>query len=244
MSRGFSLLEETFAKPDLTSVSTAIPEQYMAFLQGLDLVGSLDHESDYVTEWRAKWVPFFAEREHGNCPPLLIAVIQNDIAVACQGHHALPDAIDLYRRALINLDAHHDANCTASGSFSTPHPHVNSIEASDIKSNLAAALRMLGEERSCARLLREAIGLFDEVLAAQDPALGRMDRARAQSGKARAYKELYHVERDVELLRLALSTYDDAVRTLPPEMDSPWHQQVPGKREAVRKLLDDEIGSS
>ena len=200
MIRGFSLLEEVLLKHDPSSGSLAVPERYMAFWDGLDLVHSLDHESDYGQEWRTKWVPFFTKRDH-NLPAPLLATIQNDIAVACQDHNALPDAIDLYRRALATLAANDNANRALLASTGPPGLHATPINAPIVKRNLATSLWMLGAERSCASLLREAIALFDEVLAAQDPALGPMDRAIALSAKARAYQELYHVERDVELLR-------------------------------------------
>ena len=243
-AQGFSLLEEVLLRDEPLPVSIAIPERYMAFWQGLDLVHPLDHESDYFEDWRVKWVPFFTKREHHNLPPPLLAAIQNDIAIACKNHDALDDAIDLYRRALTTLADSDNANLAAPAFAAIPVPPAHPMEAADVKRNLATALWMLGAERSCARPIREAIALFDEVLAAQDPVLNPMDWAITQSSKARAYQELYHVERDVEFLRLSLSAYDEALRTLPPETDSPWHQQVPGKREAVRKLLDDEIDSS
>ena len=64
-----------------------------------------------------------------------------------------------------------------------------------------------------------------------------MDWAITQSSKARAYRELYLVDGDVELVRLSLSAYDQAVAALPKGGNTLWHQQVPRKREEVRELL-------
>ncbi len=240
---GFSALEEIFAERDLAAVLAAFPEVYMACMQGTDLIRSLDPDPGYVGDWIAQWVPAFADREHPGVPSLVLATIQNDIATVCQDHGTLADAIELYRRALTTLDADDTENRGAPeyGPTSLPPPVGSEVIDADMrlttKRNLATALWMLGEERACAPHFREAIALFEEVLAAQDPAADPMDWAITQSSRARAYKELYLVEGDVEVLRLSLSAYDEAVGALPDGMDSPWHQQVPSKREAVRELL-------
>lgn len=76
------------------------------------------------------------------------------------------------------------------------------------------------------------------MLAGQDPAVDPMDWAITQSARGRAYKELYHVDGDIELLRISFSAYDDAWQSLVDRMDSPWHKQVSGKREDVRRMLE------
>ena len=240
---GFSALEEIFAERDLAAALAAVPELYMAILQGTDLIRSLDPDPGYVGDWIAKWVPDFADGEHRGVPSFVLAAIQNNIATVCQDHGALADAIELCRRALANLDDDDAANRDPPESGPTSFPPPVGSEAIDAglrlttKTNLATALRMLGEVCACAPHLREAIALFGEVLVAQDPAIEPMDWAITQSSRARAYKELYLVDGDVEVLRLSLSAYDEAVGALPDGMDSPWHRQVPGKREAVREML-------
>ena len=244
-AQGFSVLEEVLIEHDLGTVLAARPEPYFAFWQGIDLVKPLDHQGDYLRNWIAKWVPVFMEREHEGVSRRVLGSVQNDIATVCQGLLALPDAIKLYRRALANLSTHEDVDEAAlsQGAISHPQPLVSASPntnrlSGNIKRNMGTACRMLGEERSCARLLREAISLFDEVLTELDPAVDPMDWAITQSSKARAYKELYHVEEDVELLRLSLSAYDEALDYLVDGKDSLWHRQVPGKREEIRRLLE------
>ena len=71
-----------------------------------------------------------------------------------------------------------------------------------------------------------------------------MDWVITQTSKGRAYERLYHVEGDVDILRLSLSAYDEASENLVDGIDSPWHRQVPGKREKIRKLLEQDTGAS
>ena len=253
-AQGFSFLEEVLIEHDLGTALAASPEPYIAFYQGIHLVKAMDREAEYVRDWIARWVPVFTEREHEGVSRYLLGLVQNDIATVCQDSRGLPDAIKLYRRALANLSTHDGMNETASSSRTTSHPHPVAEEPTDtdcivaaIKQNLGTACRMLGEERSCAGHLREAIALFDEVLAGLDPAVDPMDCvdwAITQSSKGRAYEDLYHVEGDVQLLRLSLSAYDEALQYLVDGVDSPWHQQVPGKREEVRRLLEQHTGAS
>ena len=241
---GFSVLEEVFMEHDLAAILAGLPELYVAFLQGTDLIRSLDLESGFVADWITKWIPVFTDREHCGVPPFVLVTMQNNIAVVCRDHGALPDAIRLCRRALASLDSGDTANPDVPESAHTSLPPSEGLGAIDpnlrltTKRNLATALRKLGEETTCASHLREAIALFEEVLAAQDPALDRMDWVITQSDRARAYKELYLVEGDVEVLRVSLSAYDQAITALPQGVDSPWHQQLPDKREAVRELLE------
>ncbi len=248
--QGFSLLEEVLIEHDLGTAVARCPETYIAFGQGIDLVKSMGHRADYVRDWIGKWVPVFTKREHRGVPRHVLGIIQNDMATFCQDSLCLTDAVNLYRRALANVSTDGDVNETASSACSTFHSQPVASEpvdpdrlVVDVKGNLGTACRMLGEERSCARLLREALALFDEVLAGLDPAVDPMDWARTQSSKGRAYKALYHVEGDVELLRLSLSAYDEALQHLVDGIDTPWHRQVPGRREEVRMLLE-QIGSA
>ena len=240
---GFSVLEEVFVERDLAAVPAGIPELYMAFLRGTLLITSLDPESDYVGDWIAKWTPVFSDREHRGVPSSVLVTVQIHIGVVCQDHGALADAIRLYRRALVSLDTEDRADRDVQESGGTPLPPLGGGEVIDAdlllttRRNLATALRILGEEITYAPHLEEAIALFEEALATQDAAVDPMDWAIAQSGRARAYKELYLIEGDLETLRLSLRAYDEAVVALPEGMDSPWHQQVPGNREAVRDML-------
>lgn len=250
-AQGFSFLEEVFIEHNLGTTLAACSEPYIAFHQGIDLVKSMEHQADYVRDWIGKWVSVFLEREHEGVSRYLLGIVQNDIATVCQDSLALTDAIELYRRALANLSAHGDMNEMASSSGITSHPQPiasKPIDAhrfvADVKRNLGTACRMLGEERACTGLLREAIALFDEVLAGLDPAVDPMNWAITQSSKGGAYKALYHVEADVELLRLSLSAYDEALRHLVDGIDSPWHRQVPGKRDEIRRLLEQNTGVS
>lgn len=250
-AQGFSFLEEILIEHDLGTALAASLEPYIAFYQGIDLVKSMDHQADYVRDWIAKWVPVFTDREHEGVSRYVLGLVQNDLATVCQDSRALPDAIKLYRRALANLSTHDDMNGTASSSGATSHPQPFALEpidanrlATDVKRNLGTASRMLGEERASASLLREAVALFDEVLDALDRTVEPMDWAITQSSKARAYKELYCVEGDRDLLRRSLSAYDEALKNLVEGIDSPWHRQLPGKREEVRKLLEREAGNS
>lgn len=249
--QGFSCLEEVLIERDLGTALAARPEPYITFLEGIDLVRSMDRHADYVQDWIAKWVPVFTQRKHEAVSRLMLGLVQNDLATVCQDLRSLPAAIELYRRALANLSTHDDMNETASSSGGMSHLHPVASEpidadrlATDVKRNLGTACRILGEERSCVELLREAIALFEEVLAGLDPAVDPMDWTITQSAKGRACKGLYHVEGDVELLRLSLSAYDEATRNLVDGIDSPWHRQVPGKREEVRRLLELHTGES
>lgn len=244
-ARGFSCLEEVFIDHDFAMALAACPEPYLAFFEGIDHVRSMDHQADLAREWIGKWVPVFTEREHEGVSRQVLGIMQNDIANVCQKFGELTDAIDLYRGALANMSAHNDTKEVESSSDTTFHPQMVASGlfdpdrlVSNIERNLGTACRMLGEERSCAGLLKEAIAQFDKVLAGQDPAVDPMDWAITQSARGRAYKELYHVEGDVELLRISISAYDEASQNLVDGMDSPWHQQVPEKREEVRQMLE------
>ena len=247
-AQGFSILEEVLIERDLGPAMVACPEPYIVFCQAIDLVKSMVHQSDYVREWIANWVPVFTDREHEGVSGRALGILQNDLATICQDAGAMTDAVKLYRRALANMANLDHLNETVSNSRATSHPPVPSQSpdtvrlVANVKRNLGTACRMLGEERSSAMLLGEAIALLDEVLAALDPAVDPMDWAITESSKARAYKELYHVEGDVDLLRLSLSAYDEALQYLADGMDSPWHQQVPGKRDEVRRLLEQAMG--
>ena len=250
VAQGFLLLEGILIEHDLGTVMARCPEPYVAFCEGIDLVKSMGHRADYVRAWIGKWVPVFTKREHGGVSRHVLGIVQNDIAIVCQDFLFLTDAVKLYRRALANVSTDGDVNETASSPGATFHSQPVASEPVDaerlvvkVKRNLGTACRMLGEERSCARLLREALVLFDEVLAGLDPAVDPMDWAITQSSKGRTYKALYHVEGDVELLRLSLSAYDEALQHLVDGMDSLWHRQVPGKREEVRMLLE-QIGGA
>ena len=215
----------------------------MAFIQGTHLFRSLNPDPAYVQDWIAKWVPFFTDRDHGGVPSLVLAALQNSISMVCQSYGAHSDIIDLCRLALANLDAHESINRNEPESGPTSIPPLAGLEANHaelrltVTRDLATSLWMLGEERACASHIREAIALLDEILTTQDRAADPMEWAITQSSRARAYKELYLVERDIEILRLSLSAYDQTVATLPEGIDSPWHQQVPGKREMVRDML-------
>ena len=245
-ARGFSCLEEVFIDHDLSKALAACPEPYFAFFEGIDHVRSMVHQTDFAREWIGKWFPVFTKREHEGVSRQVLGIMQNDIANVCQEFGGLSDAIELYRGALANMSAHDDTKEPGSSSETTLNPQMVASGpfdpdrlVSDIERNLGTACRMLGEERSCVGLLREAIAQFDKVLAGQDPAVDPMDWAITQSARGRAYKELYHVEGDVELLRTSLSAYDEASQSLVDGMDSPWHQQVPGKREEVRRMLEE-----
>lgn len=248
VAQGFSSLEEIFVKHDLRTALANHPEVYATFTIGIDLVKSMDHESDYVDEWTAKWVPVFEDREHENVPRHMLAIIQNNIATILQDRGELIDAIKLCRHALTNLAVQDEGEETTSSSISTfcSRPDTSqTFDASrfrmDVKRNLGTASRMLGEKRASASLLREAITLFDEILDALDRTVEPMEWVITQSSKARAYKELYRVEGNVDLLRCSLAAYDEAVQNLVEGVDSPWHRQVPGKREEVRELLEREV---
>ena len=249
--RGFSSLEDVFVKHDLRPALVILPEAYFTFARGIDLVKSMYHETDYVDEWAAKWVPVFAEREHENISRHMLAIIQNDIATILQDRRDLTDAIKLYRHALTNLAVQDEGRKTPSSSIATFCPWSDASQTFDanrfvtgVKRNLGTASRMLGEDRASASLLREAVTLFDEVLDVLDRTVEPMDWAITQSSKARAYKELYCVEGDRDLLRRSLSAYDEALKNLVEGIDSPWHRQLPGKREEVRMLLEREAGNS
>ncbi len=241
---GFSVLEEVFLHSDLAAVLARSPELYLAFLQGTDLLSSLDPDPGFVRDWIATWIPLFADREHRGVPSFVLVTVQNSIVVVCQDHGALADAIRLCRYTLARLHANDAANRDAPEHRRTSLPPL--LDSADInadlrlttKRNLATALRMSGEETACAPHLREAIQLLEEVLAAQDAAVDPMEWAITQSGRARTYKELYLVEGDTEVLRVSLSAYDQTIAALPEGMDSPWHQQVPGKREVVKDMLN------
>ena len=242
---GLTCLEEVLIERDLSTALAVRPEPYIAFLEGIDLVKSMGRHADYVQDLIAKWVPVFTKHEHVGVSRHMLGVVQNDLATVCQGLRSLPAAIELYRRALANLSILDDTNEPASslGGMSRLDPVASeSIDAerlaTDVKLNLGTTCRMLGEERACAELLREAIALFEEVLAGLDPAVDPMYWTITQSSKGRACKELYHVEGNVELLRHSLSAYDEAAQNLVEGIDSPWHRQVPGMREEVRRLLE------
>ena len=47
-----------------------------------------------------------------------------------------------------------------------------------------------------------------------------------------------------ELLPTSLSAYNEASQSLVDGMDSPWHQQVPGKREELRRMLEQVMDES
>ena len=239
VAQGFSVLEEIFIENDLGRTLAAYPEACMTFREGIDLVNSMDRDAQYVRDWIARWVPVFTEREHEGVSKLILAAIQNDLASACHNFGALPDTIKLGRRALANLPPQDDVEemvVSSSGVTSTVRLHI--------KRNLAVACKMLGEELSCAGLLKESIVLFDEVLKGLDPTADPMNWATMQSSKGAACKGLYHVEGDVELLRLSLSAYDESLAHLVDGVDSPWHRQVPGLREEVRRLLEQHTGTS
>lgn len=249
--QGFSSLEEVFVKYDLRTALVNHPEVYFTFATGIDFVKLMDHETDYVDEWTTKWVPVFAGREHENVPRLTLAIIQNEVATILQDRRDLTDAIELYRHALTNLAVQDEGKETLSNSIATFYPQSDASQTfdanrfvTDVKRNLGTASRMLGEEQANASILREAVALFDEVLDALDRTVDPMDWAITQSSKARAYKELYCVEGNLDLLRCSLSAYDEALRNLVAGIDSPWHRQLPGKREEVRELLDREVGNS
>lgn len=250
-AQGFSLLEEILVKRDLSAALVNSPEPYFTFYQGIDLIRSLDHRADYVQAWIATWVPVLTDGSHKAIPKRALAFIQNDFATVLQDRRALTDAIEMYRRSLANLESFGDSGeappssgTTFLGRSVTSDPLNVALVATDIKRNLGTACRMLGEERASASLLKEALALFDEVLAAVDPDVNPMDWAITQSGKGRAYKTLYHVEGDVDWLRLSLSAYNEAMDNLIDGLDSPWHRQVPSKREEVRRLLEQKLGTS
>ncbi|MDE2823843.1 MAG: tetratricopeptide repeat protein [Chloroflexota bacterium] len=245
---GFSVLQEIFLHRELAAVFVSFPELYLAFLQGTDLITSLEPDPGYVGDWIAAWTPLFTDREHRGVPSFVLVTVQNNIAVVCQDHGALPDAIRLCRHALARLDADDAATRDApEHSRTSPPPpsdaaEINADQRVTTKRNLATALRMSGEKTACAPHLREAIDLFEEVLAAQDASVDPMDWVITQSGRARAYKELYLVEGDTDVLRISLSAYDQTIAALPKGKDSPWHQQVPRKREVVKNMLKQATG--
>ena len=239
VAQGFSVLEEIFIENDLGRTLAACPESCITFREGIDLIKSMDREAEYVRDWIARWVPVFTEREHEGVPKLILAGIQNDLASACGNFGALPDTVKLCRRALANLPPQDDVEEVGVSSSG-----VTSIIRLHIKRNLAVACGTLGEELSCAGLLKEAIVLFDEFLKGLDPGADPMSWAAMQSSKGAACKGLYHVEGDVELLRLSLSAYDESLAYLVDGVDSPWHRQVPGLREEVRRLLEQHTGVS
>ena len=247
-AQGFSILEEILIERDLGPALAACPDPYIVFCQAIDLIKSMAHQSNFVREWIAAWVPVFTDREHEGVSGLALGILQNDLATICRDAGALNSAVSLYRRALANLANLDHMDETVSNSRASSHPPDPSQSPDkvrlvpSVRRNLGTACRMLGEERSCATFLGEAIALFGEVLATVDPAVDPMGWAITQSNKARAYKELYHVEGDVDLLRHSLSAYDEALQHLPDDTDSPWHQQVPGKRDKVRRLLEQAMG--
>ena len=250
-AQGFLFLKEVFVERDLCTALASCPEPYIAFLQGIGLVKSMGHQPDYVRDWIATWVPVFTERGHGGVSRHALGTIQNNIATVCQDSRALTDAVKLYRRALANVSTHNYTDETTSSSAAIPQSHPVGSDRHDtdrlegeIKRNLGTACRMLGEKRSCERLLREAIALFDEVLAGLDPVVDPMDWAITHSSKGRTYKELDQVTGDVEFLRLSLSAYEEACQHLVDGVDSLWHRQVPGKRDEIRRLLEERTGAS
>ena len=249
-AQGFSLIEEILVERDLSAVLVNSPEPYFAFYQGIDLIRSLDHRTDYVQAWIATWVPVFTDGSHKAISKRTLAFIQNDLAIVLQDRRALTDAVEMSRRSLANMESSGDSgevspssSTTFLGQSVTSDPLNVDLVETDIKRNLGTACRMLGEKRASASLLKEALALFDEVLAAVDLDVNPMNWAITQSGKGRAYKALYHVEGDVDWLRLSLSAYDEAMDKLIDGLDSLWHRQVPLKREEVRRLLEQELGT-
>ena len=239
VAEGFSVLEEIFIENDLGRTLAAYPESCMTFREGIDLVKSMDREAEYVRDWIARWVPVFTEREHEGVSKIVLAGIQNDLASACGNFGALSDTVKLCRRALANLPPQVDVEEVVVSSSG-----VTSIIRLHIKRNLAVACGALGEELSCAGLLKESIVLFDEVLKGLDPTADPVNWATMQSSKGAACKGLYHVEGDVELLRLSLSAYDESLAYVVDGVDNPWHRQVPGLRGEVRRLLEQHTDTS
>ena len=244
-------MEEILVERDLSAVLVNSPEPYFAFYQGIDLIKSLAHHADYVQAWIARWVPIFTDGSHKAISKRTLAIIQNALATVLQDRRALTGALEMYRRSLANLESSGDSGkappssgTSFLGQSGTSEPLDVSLVATDVKRNLGTACRMLGGERASASLLKEALALFDEVLAALDPDVNPMNWAITQSSKGRAYKELHRVEGNVNWLRLSLSAYDEAMDKLSDGTDSLWHRQVPSKREEVRRLLEQELGTS
>ena len=249
--QGFLLLKEVFIEHDLGTTLATCPEPFIVFFEGIDLVKSMGHQAIYVRDWIDKWVPVFTEHEFEGVSRHLLGLIQNDIATVCQYSSALPDAVELYRRSLSNLLIHDNMDATTAYAGARPDSELVASEAIDagrpvvcVKQNLGTACRMLGEERSCARLLRKSLALFDEVLANLDSAVDPMRWAITQSSKGRAYRALFDIEGDVEILQFSLSAYDEASQHLVDGMDSPWHRQVPGMCEEIRRLLEQYTAAS